>query len=86
MGYTGVNISFLTAAQNKAGGYSLEPPHWGGSNKYPQSMFWAEITKKYEYQNFYLKIFLFSVVTFSVYLNRYFLVMLQKRQSGYSRK
>ena len=23
--------------------YSLEPPRWGGSNEYPQSMFWAEI-------------------------------------------
>ena len=26
-------------------GYSLEPPRWGGSNEYPQSMFWAEIRK-----------------------------------------
>ena len=25
--------------------YSLEPPHRGGSNEYPQSMFWAEIRK-----------------------------------------
>ena len=25
--------------------YSLEPPHRGGSNEYPQSMFWAEIWK-----------------------------------------
>ena len=24
-------------------GYSLEPPRWGGSNGYPQSLFWAEI-------------------------------------------
>ena len=23
--------------------YSLEPPRRGGSNEYPQSMFWAEI-------------------------------------------
>ena len=21
-------------------GYSLEPPRWGGSTEYPQSMFW----------------------------------------------
>ena len=28
-------------------GYSLEPPRRGGSNEYPQSMFWAEIWKKY---------------------------------------
>ena len=26
-------------------GYSLEPPRWGGSNEYPQSMFWAQIRK-----------------------------------------
>ena len=26
-------------------GYSLEPPHRGGSNEYPQSMFWAEMWK-----------------------------------------
>ena len=26
-------------------GYSLEPPLRGGSNEYPQSMFWAEIRK-----------------------------------------
>ena len=38
---------FPTSAQNIDYGYSLEPPHWGGSNGYPQSMFWAEIRKKY---------------------------------------
>ena len=26
-------------------GYSWEPPRLGGSNEYPQSMFWAEIWK-----------------------------------------
>ena len=26
-------------AQNIDCGYTLEPPHWGGSNEYPQSMF-----------------------------------------------
>ena len=25
-------------AQNIDRGYTLEPPHWGGSNEYPQSM------------------------------------------------
>ena len=29
--------------------YSLEPPRRGGSNEYPQSMFWAEIWKKIEF-------------------------------------
>ena len=36
---------FLVAAQNIDCGYSLEPPRRGGSNEYPQSMFWAEIRK-----------------------------------------
>ena len=36
---------FNISAQNIDCGYSLEPPHRGGSNEYPQSMFWAEIRK-----------------------------------------
>ena len=31
--------SFHTSAQNIDCGYLLEPPWWGGSNEYPQSMF-----------------------------------------------
>ena len=30
---------FLIFAQNVDCGYTLEPPHRGGSNEYPQSMF-----------------------------------------------
>ena len=30
---------FLIFAQNIDCGYKLEPPHQGGSNRYPQSMF-----------------------------------------------
>ena len=29
------------SAQNIDWGYSLEPPRRGGSNEYPQSMFWG---------------------------------------------
>ena len=36
-------ISFLFLLKNIDFGYSLEPPRRGGSNEYPQSMFWAEI-------------------------------------------
>ena len=36
---------FHISAQNIDCGYSLEPPQQGGSNKYPQFMFWAEINK-----------------------------------------
>ena len=39
VGFTGVYIIFLTSAQNIDCGHSLEPPQWGSSNKYPQSMF-----------------------------------------------
>ena len=45
LGFTGVYIIFLNSAQNIDCGYSLEPPRWGGSNEYPQSIFWAEIWK-----------------------------------------
>ena len=36
---------FLISAQNIDCGYLLELPHRGSSNKYSQSMFWAEIRK-----------------------------------------
>ena len=36
---------FHISAQNIDFLYLLEPPRRGGSNEYPQSMFWAEIKK-----------------------------------------
>ena len=45
LGFTGVYIIFLISVQSIDCGYSLELPHWGGSNEYPQSMFRAEIRK-----------------------------------------
>ena len=33
------NDDFLIFAQNIDCGYMLEPPHRGGSNEYPQSIF-----------------------------------------------
>ena len=36
---------FLIFAQNIDCGYMLEPPRRGGSNKYPQSMFWSKNKK-----------------------------------------
>ena len=45
LGFTGVYIIFLISATNINCGYSLEPPRRGGSNEYPQSMFWAETWK-----------------------------------------
>ena len=36
---------FLIFAQNIDCGYTLEPPQRGGSNEYPQSMFWSKNMK-----------------------------------------
>ena len=37
---------FLISAQYIDCGYTLEPPKWGGSNEYPQSMFKSKNKKK----------------------------------------
>ena len=75
LGFTGVYIIFLISVQNINCGYSLEPPRWGSSNEYPQSMFWAEIWKISE---FFSEIFQCLVVKFSIYLNRRVFVMILK--------
>ena len=36
---------FLMFAQNINCGYTLEPPRRGGSNEYPQTMFWSKNKK-----------------------------------------
>ena len=36
---------FLIFAQNIDCGYTVEPPRQGGSNEYPQSMFWSKNKK-----------------------------------------
>ena len=38
-------IFFLIFAKNIGCGYTLEPPQQGGSNEYPQSMFWSKDKK-----------------------------------------
>ena len=53
LGFTGV---YIISAQNIDRGYPLEPPSGGGSNEYPQFMFEQKCEN---YQNFYLKIFIF---------------------------
>ena len=51
--------SFHISAHNIDCGYSLEPPHWGGSN-YPQSMFLSRNKKNKVYpckpQFYYIKV------------------------------
>ena len=52
--------NFYISAQNVDCGYSLEPPHWGGSNEYPQSMFLSRNQKSNVYpckpQFYYIKV------------------------------
>ena len=51
---------FHISAQNIDCGYSLEPPRWGGSNEYPQSMFLSRHKKNNVYpcksQFYYIKV------------------------------
>ena len=72
LGFTGVYLIFLISSQNIDCGYSLEPPRRGGSNEYPQSMFWAETWK---ISKNFIWFFSFFVVKFSIYLNRHVFVM-----------
>ena len=61
-------------------GYSLEPPHWGSSNEYPQSMF-EQKSEKYQFflfENFQVK--------FSIYLNRRVFVMKKKDKQKKKKK
>ena len=77
LGFTGVYIIFLISTGNIDCGYSLEPPRRGGSNEYPQSMFWTEIWKISEY-HFVCKLSVFGGEIFSIYLNRRVFVMIAK--------
>ena len=51
---------YHTSAQNIDCGHSLEPPRWGGSNEYPQSMFLSRKKKNNVYpfkpQFYYIKV------------------------------
>ena len=54
-----ISDTFYISAQNIHCGYSLEPPQWGSSNKYPQSMFLSRNKKNNVYpckpQFYYIK-------------------------------
>ena len=47
--YRGIHYFFLFLLKNMDCGYSSEPPRRGGSNEYPQSMFWVEMWKIWEF-------------------------------------
>ena len=72
--FTGITLFFLISARKHKLWASTGTDFEGGSNEYPQSIFWAEIWKKY--RNFYLKIFIF-LVKFSVYLNKLVFVSME---------
>ena len=74
LGFTGVYIIFLFLLKNIDCGYPLEPPRRGGSNEYPQSMFWADIWKK-NIRIFVSESFQILEVKVSIYLNRRVFVM-----------
>ena len=67
LGFKGYTLFSLFLLKNIDCWYSLELPQWGGSYKYPQSMFSAEIEKISEFLS---ENFQFLVVKFSIYLNR----------------
>ena len=62
LGFTGYTLFFLFLLKHIDCGYSLEPPRWGGSNEFHQSVFWAEIWILSEN-------FQFLEVNFSIYMN-----------------
>ena len=73
MSLHGYTLFVLFLLKNLDCEYSLEPPRQGGSNEYPQSMFWAEIWKNIK--SFSSENFQFLEVKISIYLNRRVLVM-----------
>ena len=60
---------FLIFAQNIDCGYTLEPPRRGGSNEYPQSMFWSK-NKKNRYTPAYPSFANIKVGFKGVYITR----------------
>ena len=75
-GLQGYTLFFLFLLKNIDCRYSLEPPRRGGSNEYPQSIFWAEIWKISEVLS---ENFLFLEVKLSIYLNKRVFVMFSCR-------
>ena len=65
---------FLISTQNVDCGYSLEPPHRGGSNEYPQPMFLSR-NKKHNVYPCKLKFYPIKVGFKGIKLYRYVFVM-----------
>ena len=60
---------YLIFAQNIDCGYTVEPPRRGGSNEYPQAMFWSR-NKKNRYTPAYPSFFYIKVGFEGVYITR----------------
>ena len=90
LGYAGVYIFFLFLLQNIDCGYSLEPPRRGGSNEYPQSMFWSKNKKNIYKKKNLLKIFIFYKFKNHCILHGQVFVMFQdpkpKKYAGYKNR
>ena len=72
LGFTWVYIIFLIFALKHRYGCSLEPPHWGVSNVYPQSV----LSKNKKTITFFqLKIIVFTSVKYRSILHRHVCVM-----------
>ena len=64
------NVDIFLISQNIDCGYTLEPPRRGGSNEYPQSMFWSK-NKKNRYTPANPSFFLYkSGVQWGIYITR----------------
>ena len=75
-GFTGVYIFLISAQKHRLWVLvRTASPRRGGSNEYPQSMFWAEIWK---ISDFLSENFQFLMVKFSIYLNRRIFKMILK--------
>ena len=65
-------LFFLFLLKNIDCGYSLELPHRGGSNVYPQSMFWSEIWKISEFLSEFFYFFggkMFNIFEYACFRN-----------------
>ena len=63
--YRGIHVFLILLKNNIECGYSLEPPRRGGSNEYPQSMFWAGIWKISKF--FIWKVSFFGFKIFNIF-------------------
>ena len=67
LGFTWYTSFFLFLPKNIDCGYSLDPPRRGGSNEYPQFMFWPDVWEISEFLSENFHFFFFVVKMFSIF-------------------